>query len=63
MLPASAMSEQPPLPDNAPSTKQEEGRSFLFFTVVMAPALAVILVAGYGFLVWMYQIIVGPPGV
>jgi nitrate reductase NapE len=49
--------------ESVPSTRQEEWRSFLFFTVVMAPALAVILVAGYGFLVWMYQIIVGPPGV
>jgi len=45
-----------------PSTQQEEFRSFLFFTVVMAPALAVALVGGYGFLVWMYQLIVGPPG-
>jgi nitrate reductase NapE len=56
------MSEQPRPPDGAPSTKQEEWRSFLFFTVVMAPALAVILVAGYGFLIWMYQILAGPPG-
>jgi nitrate reductase NapE len=44
-----------------PSRRREELRSFLFFTIVMAPALAVILVGGYGFLVWMYQIIAGPP--
>jgi nitrate reductase NapE len=56
------MSEQPPLPDNAPSTKREEWRSFLFFTVVMAPVVAVIIVAGYGFLVWIYQMFAGPPG-
>ena len=37
-------------------------RSFLILSVVMAPVLAVILVSGYGFLVWMYQLIVGPPG-
>jgi nitrate reductase NapE len=42
--------------------KREEFRSFLFFTVVMAPLLAVIIVAGYGFLVWMSQVIAGPPG-
>jgi nitrate reductase NapE len=42
--------------------KREEFRSFLFFTVVMAPVLAVIIVAGYGFLVWMWQLISGPPG-
>lgn len=47
---------------DAPSTKREEWRSFLFFTVVMAPVLAVIIVGGYGFLVWMYQLFAGPPG-
>jgi periplasmic nitrate reductase NapE len=44
------------------STREEEIRSFLFFTVVMAPVLAVLLVAGYGFVIWMYQLIAGPPG-
>ena len=48
-------------PTSAPSTRQEELRSFLFFTVVMAPVLAFLLVGGYGFLVWMYQLIAGPP--
>ena len=47
---------------DAPSTRQEELRSFLFFTVVMAPVLAVLLVASYGFVVWMVQMIAGPPG-
>lgn len=47
--------------DDAPSTRREEWRSFLFFTVVMAPVLAVMVVGGYGFLVWMYQLIAGPP--
>ncbi|MEC5396571.1 periplasmic nitrate reductase, NapE protein [Uliginosibacterium sp. H1] len=43
-------------------TKAQELRSFLFLTAVMAPALAVITVAGYGFLVWFYQLFAGPPG-
>jgi nitrate reductase NapE len=47
---------------DAPSTKKEEWRSFVFLTVVMAPVLAGIVVAGYGFLVWMTQLLVGPPG-
>lgn len=47
--------------DTPPSTRQEELRSFLFFTVVMAPVIAVLLVAGYGFAVWMFQLIGGPP--
>ena len=39
----------------------EERRSFIFFALVMAPVLAVIVVASYGFLVWMYQLFAGPP--
>jgi nitrate reductase NapE len=49
-------------PPDAPSTRPEEFRSFLFFTVAMAPGLAVILVAAYGFVVWMVQLVAGPPG-
>jgi nitrate reductase NapE len=41
--------------------KQEEWRSFVFLTVVMAPVISGIVIAGYGFLVWMTQLIVGPP--
>ena len=52
----------PPVSTPPPSTRQEELRSFLFFTVVMAPVLAVAVVGGYGFLVWMYQLVAGPPG-
>ena len=44
-----------------PATRREELRSFLFFTVVMAPLLAVVIVGGYGFLVWMYYLLAGPP--
>jgi len=48
---------------NVPFTKAQELRSFLFLSVVMAPVLAGIIVAGYGFLVWMYQLLLaGPPG-
>jgi len=43
----------------APSTKQEEWRSFLFLTAVMAPLVTVGVVAGWGFIVWMYQLITG----
>ena len=43
-------------------TKAQELRSFLFLSVVMAPVLAVMIVGGYGFLVWMYQVFAGPPG-
>ena len=42
-------------------TRNQELRSFLFLTVVMAPVLTGLIIAGYGFLVWMFQIISGPP--
>jgi len=41
--------------------RTDERRSFLFLTVVMVPVFMVMLVAGYGFAVWMYQLIAGPP--
>ena len=47
--------------DAPPFTKSQELKSFLFLSVVMAPILAGAIVAGYGFLVWMYQLIAGPP--
>ena len=48
--------------DEGSFSKAQELRSFLFLAVVMAPVLAVVLVSGYGFLVWMYQLVAGPPG-
>ena len=34
----------------------------VLLSVIMAPVLAFLLVAGYGFLVWMIQLAAGPPG-
>ena len=48
--------------NGASFSKVQELRSFLFLTVVMAPVLAVVFVSGYGFVVWMYQLMAGPPG-
>jgi periplasmic nitrate reductase NapE len=53
----SAMEEEP----NAHS-KADELRAFLLLSVLMAPVLAVLIVSGYGFLVWMFQLVAGPPG-
>ncbi|GAB2176518.1 hypothetical protein DLREEDagr8_20760 [Dongia sp. agr-C8] len=44
------------------SRRRSEVLTFLFLTVFLAPILAVAIVGGYGFAVWMYQIIAGPPG-
>ena len=43
-------------------SKADELRAFLLLSVVMAPVLAVLIVSGYGFLVWMFQLVAGPPG-
>ena len=48
-------------PDHKQSRRRELS-AFLFLTVVLAPAITVALVGGYGFAIWMYQLIAGPPG-
>jgi periplasmic nitrate reductase NapE len=44
------------------NSRREELFAFVFLAVLIWPALAVGMVGGYGFLVWMYQIVFGPPG-
>lgn len=43
-------------------TKRGERRVFIFICVFLFPALSVILVGGYGFAIWLFQMIFGPPG-
>lgn len=45
-----------------PHTRAQELRAFLTLSVVLAPVLAVALVSGFGFVVWMIQLVAGPPG-
>ncbi len=35
---------------------------FALLAVLIWPFIAVAVVGGYGFLVWMWQIVFGPPG-
>lgn len=52
-------------PDNERDSGQrrtEEFRTFIFLTLIMAPVLAVMIVGGYGLVVWIYQTLAGPPG-
>ncbi|HSC12287.1 MAG TPA: periplasmic nitrate reductase, NapE protein [Rhodanobacteraceae bacterium] len=50
-------------PEVRVATRRTEFRLFLFLTVVFIPLLAVATVVTYGFLVWMWQLVMGPPGV
>lgn len=47
---------------NDPGRRRELG-AFLFITVVLFPLLSVLLVSGFGFAVWIWQMFFGPPGV
>ena len=55
------MNRRPATTPEEKQRKTEERRTWLFFTVFMAPILAVLVVSGWGFLVWMYQLFAGPP--
>lgn len=43
-------------------TKRDEILAFIILAVVIWPVIAVGIVGGYGFLVWMSQLVLGPPG-
>jgi len=50
-----------------PSTRWLQGKRgeqlvFAVLAVLIWPVIAVGVVGGYGFLVWMYQLLTGPPG-
>lgn len=43
-------------------TRRAEIAAFLVLAVLIWPVIAVGVVGGYGFLVWMWQLVFGPPG-
>jgi nitrate reductase NapE len=48
-------------PDDDAIAKSRERIAFLLLTAVVFPLVAVLIVAGYGFAVWVYQMFAGPP--
>lgn len=48
------------LPNNR--RRKQELAVFLVLTMLLAPALAITTVGGYGLAVWVYQMLAGPPG-
>ena len=47
--------------DEAKQQKKKELHAFIFLTVFLAPLVAVAIVGGYGFVIWIYQLLMGPP--
>lgn len=49
---------------NFPPAKSRRGELLAFLVLAFGiwPIVAVSIVGGYGFLVWMFQIVFGPPG-
>lgn len=43
-------------------SRRTELIAFLVLAFGIWPAVAVGVVGGYGFIVWMYQVVAGPPG-
>jgi nitrate reductase NapE len=51
-----------PLDTPPAKARRKELLAFLILAFGIWPIVAVGVVGGYGFLVWMYQIVFGPPG-
>jgi nitrate reductase NapE len=43
-------------------SRREELFAFVVLAVLIWPVVAVAVVGGYGFIIWMSQIVLGPPG-
>lgn len=54
--------EQHETGDYTTDQKTKERRLFVFIIVFLFPLLSIALVGGYGFAIWMYQLLMGPPG-
>lgn len=48
-------------PTQAPATKAQECAAFLLLTGIVAPLLMALIIASYGFGVWIFQMFTGPP--
>jgi nitrate reductase NapE len=51
-----------PRPPVDRGTRRREIAMFLLLAVFIWPVLSIAVVGGYGFIVWMSQMILGPPG-
>lgn len=54
--------QAPPLATGQQEEKKKEWRLFIFIIVFLFPILTVAIVGAFGFSIWFYQLIAGPPG-
>ena len=48
--------------NNSPEQlKKYEKNTFVFLAVFLAPILSIIIVGGFGFIIWISQMFLGPP--
>ncbi|MFK0573192.1 periplasmic nitrate reductase, NapE protein [Endozoicomonas sp.] len=45
-----------------PTTRSREYKALALVIVVLFPLLSIMVVSGYGFMVWFSQLMMGPPG-
>lgn len=45
----------------ATSVKKQELTMFMFIVVFLFPILSIVLIGGFGFALWISQMIMGPP--
>lgn len=45
------------------TVRRQEWLLFFFLIVVLFPILTVMFVGGYGMVIWISQLIAGPPGI
>ena len=48
--------------EQSPRVRRAETLAFLILAFGIWPLVAVAVVGGFGFLVWMWQLVYGPPG-
>jgi periplasmic nitrate reductase NapE len=46
----------------SPVSRRAETAAFIVLAVLIWPIIAIAVVGGYGFLVWMWQLVFGLPG-
>lgn len=50
------------LTDEQHRLRSKEIRLFLFIVVCLFPLISIMVVGGYGFTIWFFQLLFGPPG-